>query len=141
VINYASCHFVSESGGLDGDEVSASRPGRFTPVKTAVGTHWTGSWVGRTADLQNLATARSELEELPCQYELHCSDCPLTISGDRTVRMSASRNLLHVLSASQVASYVMSFTTIRHVMEINCCLRTAQGPEKEVVPFLLRKLD
>jgi hypothetical protein len=31
---------------LDGDEWSASRPGRFTPRERAPGTNWIGGWVG-----------------------------------------------------------------------------------------------
>jgi hypothetical protein len=49
-----------ESGGiaaafltsaLDGDEWSASPPGRFTPRERARGTHWIGGWVGPRAVL------------------------------------------------------------------------------------------
>jgi hypothetical protein len=32
-------------------EWSASRPGRFTPGKIALSTHWVGSWVGLRAGL------------------------------------------------------------------------------------------
>jgi hypothetical protein len=31
---------------LDGGELSASRPCRFTPRERALGTHWIGGWVG-----------------------------------------------------------------------------------------------
>jgi len=33
------------TSALDGGECSASRPGRFTPVERAPGTHWLGGWV------------------------------------------------------------------------------------------------
>jgi hypothetical protein len=36
---------------LDGGELSASRPGRFTPDEGAPGTHCIGGWVGPRADL------------------------------------------------------------------------------------------
>jgi hypothetical protein len=36
---------------LDGGERSASRPCRFTPGETAVGTHWI-DWVGLRAGLE-----------------------------------------------------------------------------------------
>jgi len=32
-------------------EWSASRPGHFTPMEMALGTHWTGDWVGPGAGL------------------------------------------------------------------------------------------
>jgi hypothetical protein len=34
------------TSALDGGELSASRPGRFTPVERAPGTHWIGGRVG-----------------------------------------------------------------------------------------------
>jgi hypothetical protein len=36
---------------FDGAEWSVSRPGRFTPIETAPGIHWTGRWVGFNAGL------------------------------------------------------------------------------------------
>jgi hypothetical protein len=36
---------------LDGDEWSASRPGRFTPREKALAIHWIGGWVGPRAVL------------------------------------------------------------------------------------------
>jgi hypothetical protein len=41
---YSSTHSLTSA--LDGDEWSASRPGRFTPKERAPGTHWIGGWVG-----------------------------------------------------------------------------------------------
>jgi hypothetical protein len=41
---YSSTH--SLTAALDGDEWSASCPGRFTPRERALGTHWIGGWVG-----------------------------------------------------------------------------------------------
>jgi hypothetical protein len=35
-------------------EWSASRPGRFTTGKTALGTHWIGGWVGPRAGLTHM---------------------------------------------------------------------------------------
>jgi hypothetical protein len=46
---YSSTHSLTSA--LGGGEWSASRPGRFTPRKTAPGTHWTGGWVGPRAVL------------------------------------------------------------------------------------------
>jgi hypothetical protein len=37
---------TSLTSALDGGEWSASRPGRFTPVEIAPGSHWIGGWVG-----------------------------------------------------------------------------------------------
>jgi hypothetical protein len=37
------------TSALDGGELSASRPCRFTPRKRALGTHWRGGWVGPKA--------------------------------------------------------------------------------------------
>jgi hypothetical protein len=37
---------------LDGGELSASRPGRFTPRERAPGTHWIGGWAGPRAVLE-----------------------------------------------------------------------------------------
>jgi hypothetical protein len=39
------------TSALDGDEWSASRPGRFIPRERAPGTHWIGGWVGPRAVL------------------------------------------------------------------------------------------
>jgi hypothetical protein len=36
---------------LDGDEWSASHPGRFTPGEIVPGTHWIEGWVGPRASL------------------------------------------------------------------------------------------
>jgi hypothetical protein len=39
------------TSALDGDEWSASTPGRFTPRERASGTRWIGGWVGLRAGL------------------------------------------------------------------------------------------
>jgi hypothetical protein len=44
------------TSALDG-EWSASRPGRFTPTERALGTQWTGGWVG-TRDVLNAVVKR-----------------------------------------------------------------------------------
>jgi hypothetical protein len=41
---YNSTH--SSTSALDGDEWSASRPGRFTPRERVPSIHWIGGWVG-----------------------------------------------------------------------------------------------
>jgi hypothetical protein len=41
----------SSTAALDGNEWSASRPGRFNHRESAVGTHWIGGWVGPRAVL------------------------------------------------------------------------------------------
>jgi hypothetical protein len=46
---YSSTHSLTSA--LDGDEWSASHPGRFTPRERAPGTHWIGGWVGPRAVL------------------------------------------------------------------------------------------
>jgi len=35
---------------LDGGDLSASGPGRFTPTERVPGIHWIGSWVGGRGD-------------------------------------------------------------------------------------------
>jgi len=40
------------TSAVDGDELSASRPGRFTPRKRAPRTHCIGGWVGPKAGLE-----------------------------------------------------------------------------------------
>jgi hypothetical protein len=42
----------SLTSALDGDEWSASRPGRFIARESAPGTHWIGGWVGPRAVLE-----------------------------------------------------------------------------------------
>jgi hypothetical protein len=49
---------------LDGGEWSASRPGRFTPMGRAPGTHWIGGWVGPRAGLD--AVVKRKIPS-PCQ--------------------------------------------------------------------------
>jgi hypothetical protein len=44
---------------LDGDKWSASRPGRFTPMERAPGTHWIGGWVGPRAFLDAVVKKNS----------------------------------------------------------------------------------
>jgi len=39
------------TSALDGGELSASRPGRFTPKERAPGTHWIAGWVVPRAGL------------------------------------------------------------------------------------------
>jgi len=42
------------TSALDGDEWSASCPGRFTPRERAPGTRWIGGWVGPRAGLDTV---------------------------------------------------------------------------------------
>jgi hypothetical protein len=49
------------TSALDGDEWSASSPGRFTPRERASGTHWIGGWVGPRAGLD--AVVRRKIAE------------------------------------------------------------------------------
>jgi hypothetical protein len=49
---YRSTFFLTWA--LAGGELSASRPGRFTPGEKAPGTHWIGGWVDPRADLDGL---------------------------------------------------------------------------------------
>jgi hypothetical protein len=46
---YSSTHSLTLA--LDGGELSASHPGRFTPRERDPGTHWIGGWVGPRAVL------------------------------------------------------------------------------------------
>jgi hypothetical protein len=50
---YSSTHSLTLT--LDGGELSASRPGRFTPREIAPGTHWIEDWVGPRAVLDMVA--------------------------------------------------------------------------------------
>jgi hypothetical protein len=49
---YSSTHSLTSA--LDGDEWSASRPGRFTTREGAHGIHWIGAWGGLRAGLETL---------------------------------------------------------------------------------------
>jgi hypothetical protein len=42
------------TSALDGDEWSASHPGRFTPKEIVPGSHWIGGWVGPRSGLENV---------------------------------------------------------------------------------------
>jgi hypothetical protein len=42
------------TSALAGGELSASRPGRFTPEERAPGTHWIGGWVDPVAGLDDV---------------------------------------------------------------------------------------
>jgi hypothetical protein len=42
------------TSALVGRELSASRPGRFTPGERAAGAHWIGGWVGPRAGLDDM---------------------------------------------------------------------------------------
>jgi len=46
---YSSTHSLTSA--LDGRELSASRPCRFTPRERSPGTHWIEGWVGPRAGL------------------------------------------------------------------------------------------
>jgi hypothetical protein len=46
---WSGCIFLTSA--LDGGEWSASRPGHFTLMERAPGTHWIGGWVGPNAGL------------------------------------------------------------------------------------------
>jgi hypothetical protein len=48
---------------LDGDEWSASRPGRFTPGEGAHGTHWLGGWVGSRAVLDTVVNSKHQFRQ------------------------------------------------------------------------------
>jgi hypothetical protein len=61
------------TSALDGDEWSASRPGRFTPGGIALGTHWIGSWVGPRAGLDAVENRRN-----------------LSLAGNRTLAVQPS---------------------------------------------------
>jgi hypothetical protein len=51
------------TAALDGGELSASRPCRFTPGQTAPGTHWMGGWVSSRVGLG----AVEKIEILHCR--------------------------------------------------------------------------
>jgi hypothetical protein len=60
---YSSTHSLTSA--LDGGQLSASRPSRFTPRERAPGTHWIGGWVGPGATLdavvkRNILSPRRE---------------------------------------------------------------------------------
>jgi hypothetical protein len=42
------------TSALDGGELSASRPGRFTPRERAAGSHWIGGWADPRAGLDTV---------------------------------------------------------------------------------------
>jgi hypothetical protein len=46
--------YILLTSSLVGGELSASRPGRFTPGERAPGTHWIGNWVDIRAGLDDL---------------------------------------------------------------------------------------
>jgi hypothetical protein len=46
--------FSLMTSALAGGDWSISRPGRFTPVERASGTHWIGGWVGPRASLEDV---------------------------------------------------------------------------------------
>jgi hypothetical protein len=57
------------TAALDGGELSASCPGRFTPGETSPDTRWIGGWVGPRADLdaveKRIILPLTEVEHLP----------------------------------------------------------------------------
>jgi hypothetical protein len=62
---------------LDGDEWSASRPGRFTPGERVAGTHFTGGWLGPEAGVDYVEKRKnlvptgnrsSAVQLLDCRY-------------------------------------------------------------------------
>jgi len=54
------------TSALDGGERSASRPGRFTPVKEPPEPDWIGGWMGSTAGLDAVAN-RNKAHHCPCR--------------------------------------------------------------------------
>jgi hypothetical protein len=46
---------------LDGVELSASRPGRFTPGVRVSGTRWSGGWVGPGVSVDPVAKRKSPI--------------------------------------------------------------------------------
>jgi hypothetical protein len=42
------------ASALVGGQWSASRPGRFTPRESSLGTHWIGVWVGPRTGLDDM---------------------------------------------------------------------------------------
>jgi len=48
-------HHAFLTSALNGDEWSASGPGRFTPGERTPSTHWMGGWVGTKAGLDMVA--------------------------------------------------------------------------------------
>jgi hypothetical protein len=49
------------TSALDGGELSASQPGRFTPVNIAPSTHWIGGWAGPRAGMDGMDAAKKSL--------------------------------------------------------------------------------
>jgi hypothetical protein len=49
------------NSALDGAELSASNPGRFTSGERDFSTHWVGGWVGRRAGLDAVAKRKKSL--------------------------------------------------------------------------------
>jgi hypothetical protein len=58
---YTSAHLSISA--LDGGDLSASRPGRFTAKERTPGTYWIGGWVGLTTGQDAVAKRK-----YPCIY-------------------------------------------------------------------------
>jgi hypothetical protein len=55
------------TSAVDGDDWSASRPGRFTPGERIPGNHWIGSWVGLRIGLDTVPKRKEN--QLPSGIE------------------------------------------------------------------------
>jgi hypothetical protein len=69
---YSSTHSLTSA--LDGDELSASCSGCFTPRERAPGTYWIGSWVGPTASLDTML--KKKISSSPSGIEPQTSNHP-----------------------------------------------------------------
>jgi hypothetical protein len=97
------------TSALDGGELSASHPSRFTPVEIAHCTHWIRGWVGPTAGLD----AGKKRKILAC-LESNPGRKPLSLSLYRLSYSDFFRSLCTYLKQSLgiIDSYLTFFATI-----------------------------
>jgi hypothetical protein len=107
------------TSSLDGGELSASRPGRFTPGERAPDAHWIGGWVGHragldTEDERKISFPQPEIEsQIPTK--LIRDFCIFTLSN--SVRSSASARCSN--AADSLCQFFMFLIGIRFLWKIN----------------------
>jgi hypothetical protein len=135
---------------LDGGEMSASRPCRFTPGERTPGTHWIGGWVGLGTGLdavekRNILQCRKSNPGLPARspslYRLSYPDCSQHHGGNQDLLfLNVCRR---ILNKYRCVGLWTEFAWVKTGLLASCCENcneTFVYHEKHGVSWIAKRL-